>query len=81
MTAVIGFLLDAIPSGVWVALGAFFAAGVSWLAGRRSGSQAARTKAVEKRLDEMQRAKDVRDEVDSISSDDVSKRLHRWHRD
>ena len=76
----IAMLINAIPAPVWAALAAIFAAGVSWLAGRRSGNVAARNKAVQKRLDEMQKAKDTRDEVDSISGDDVSGRLHKWNR-
>ena len=76
----IALILDAIPGAVWAALGAVFAAVVSWLAGRRSGAVAAKNKAIGKQLDEMQTAKDVVDEVDSISGDDVSKRLHWWRR-
>jgi len=76
----IAILISAIPAPVWAALAAIFAAGVSWLTGRRSGSVAAKTKAAIKAADDLQKAKDARDEVDSISGDDVSKRLHKWNR-
>ena len=62
------------------ALAGLVAIGGAWAIGRRDGATAARNKAVQKRLDEMQKAKDTRDEVDSISGDDVSGRLHKWNR-
>jgi len=76
----IALLINAIPAPVWAALAGMLGIAAAWLTGRRSGSVAARNKAVQKQLDEMQKAKDARDEVDSISGDDVSKRLHKWNR-
>jgi hypothetical protein len=62
------------------ALAGLVAIGGAWAIGRRDGATAAKTKAAEKAADDLQTAKDVRDEVDSISGDDVSKRLHEWNR-
>ena len=52
-----------------------------WIAGRRDGAQAAKNKAEARRTDDLQMAKEARDEVDSSSDADVSKRLHPWGRD
>jgi len=77
MTALI---LDAIPGPVWAALGGLVAILVAWLTGRRGGSVAAKNKAAQKAADNLATAKDTRDEVDTISNDDVSDRLSKWHR-
>jgi hypothetical protein len=77
MTALI---LDAIPGPVWAALGGLVAIFVAWVTGRRSGTQAAKTRAAEKAADNLATARDARDEVDSISGGDVSKRLSKWRR-
>ena len=62
------------------ALAGIVAVAAAWLTGRRNGAQAAKTKAAIKSADDLQKAKDTRDEIDSISGDDVSKRLRGWHR-
>ena len=76
----IALLIDAIPTPVWAALAGIVAVAAAWLGGRRNGTQAAKTKAAIKSADDLQKAKDARDEVDSISGDDVSKRLREWYR-
>jgi len=75
----IALLINAIPAPVWAALAGLVAIGGAWLTGRRSGSVAAKTKEAEKQAKTLQTAKDARDEVDSISGDDVSKRLRGWY--
>jgi hypothetical protein len=77
---VIDLLINAIPAPVWAALAGMLGIAAAWLTGRRSGSVAAKTKAAIKAVDDLQKAKDARDEVDSISGDDVSKRLREWNR-
>ena len=76
----IALILDAIPGPVWAALGGIVAIFVAWVTGRRSGAQAAKNKAAAKDAAALATAKDTRDEVDSISGGDVSKRLSKWHR-
>jgi len=77
---VIALIINAIPAPVWAALVGMVAIAAAWLGGRRSGSVAARNKAAIKAADDLQTAKDARDEVDSISGDDVSERLREWNR-
>jgi hypothetical protein len=77
---VIAILINAIPAPVWAALAGMLGIAAAWLTGRRSGSVAARNKAAIKAADDLQKAKGVRDEVDSISGDDVSERLREWYR-
>ena len=76
----VALILNAIPAPVWAALVGMVAIAVAWLGGRRDGAQRTKTKAAEKAADDLQKAKDARDEVDSISGDDVSKRLREWYR-
>jgi hypothetical protein len=77
---VIAIIINAIPAPVWAALAGIVALAAAWLTGRRNGTQAAKTKAAIKSADDLQKAKDTRDEIDSISGDDVSKRLRGWYR-
>ena len=77
----IALLIDAIPTPVWAALAAIFAAGVSWLAGRRSGNVAAKSKIIEKRLDALITAKDVRDENAKLSDGAVRDAVRKWVRE
>ena len=76
----IAIIINSIPAPVWAALAGMVALAAAWLTGRRNGAQAAKTKAAIKSADDLQKAKDTRDEIDSISGDDVSKRLHKWNR-
>lgn len=76
----IAIIINAIPAPVWAALAGIVAVAVAWLTGRRNGTQAAKTKAAIKSADDLQTAKDTRNEIDSISGDDVSKRLRGWYR-
>ena len=76
----IALIINAIPAPVWAALAGMVAVAVAWLTGRRNGTQAAKTKAAIKSADDLQTAKDTRNEIDSISGDDVSKRLRGWYR-
>ena len=76
----IALLLNAIPAPVWAALAGMVAVAAAWLTGRRNGAQRTKTKAAIKAADDLQKAKDTRDELDSISGDDVSKRLSKWNR-
>jgi len=73
-------ILSLIPAPVWAALVGMVALAAAWLTGRRNGTQAAKTKAAIKSADDLQKAKDTRDEIYSISGDDVSKRLRGWYR-
>jgi len=77
---VIALIINAIPAPVWAALVGMVAVAAAWLGGRRNGAQRTKTKAAEKAADDLQKAKGVRDEVDSISGDDVSERLREWYR-
>lgn len=63
----------------WVVTG-LVAIGGAWLAGRQGGAVAAKNKAAARNADAAAKAKAVRDEIDGISSDDVSKRLSKWQR-
>jgi hypothetical protein len=51
-----------------------------WAMGKREGAQAGMAKAVAKEADDLAKAKDTRDEVDSISGGHVSDRLSKWRR-
>jgi hypothetical protein len=51
-----------------------------WAMGKREGAQAGMAKAAQKAADDLTKAKDTRDEVDTISNDDVSDRLSKWRR-
>jgi len=78
-------LIGAILASIWpyiIAAGGLLAAllGV-YVTGRKSGADKARAKAEKQRADNLQTAKEARDEVDRTSDDDVSKRLQRWQRD
>ena len=76
----INLILNAIPAPVWAALGGMAAFAVAWLSGRSAGARGAKTEAAKQRADDLQKAKEVRDEVDGISNNDVSDRLRKWQR-
>jgi len=76
----IALIIEAIPARVWGALAAIGVFLGAWLAGRRGGAVAAKTKAAEKAADDLQKAKDARDEVDSKSNGAVHDALGRWMR-
>ena len=63
----------------WVVAG-LAAIGGAWAVGRRGGVVSAKNKAAQRNAEAAAKAKAVRDEVDSISDDDVSKRLSKWQR-
>ena len=63
----------------WVLAG-LVAIGGAWAVGRRGGAVAAKNKVAARNADAAAKAKAVRDEIDGISSDDVSKRLSKWQR-
>jgi hypothetical protein len=73
-----------IPSWVKRAVAGLVAGAVllwgAWVMGKRDGTQAGKIRAAQKAADDLTKAKDARDEVDSISGDDVSDRLSKWHR-
>ena len=73
-----------IPSWVKRAVAGLVAGAVllwgAWVMGKRDGTQAGKIRAAQNAADDLAKAKAVRDEVDSISGDDVSKRLSKWHR-
>jgi len=52
-----------------------------YVKGRADASDKAKTKAATKRADDLQTAKENRDEVDNLSDDDVAGELHKWSRD
>ena len=52
----------------------------AWVMGKRDGTQAGKIRAAQKAADDLTKAKAVRDEVDTISNDDVSNRLSKWRR-
>lgn len=76
----IALIAQYVPASVWAALGGLVAVLGVWLTGRRQGAVAAKNKAAARNADAAAKAKAVRDEVDSISGDDVSKRLSKWQR-
>ena len=76
----IALSLQYIPGEVWAALCGLVAVLGVWLTGRRSGAVAAKNKAAARNAEAAAKAKAVRDEVDGISGDDVSKRLSKWQR-
>ena len=73
-------IINAIPAPVWAALAGMVAIAIAWLTGRRDGRGDAKAKAAEKRADDLQKAKDVRDDVDSKSGDAVRDDLSKWMR-
>lgn len=77
----IPLLLQYIPGEVWAALGGLVAVLGVWLTGRRQGAVAAKNKVAARNAEAAAKAKAVRDEVDNLSGDDVSKRLSKWKRD
>ena len=73
-------MIALIPGELWALLAGLVAILGAWLAGRRGGAVGARNKAAQRNADAAAKAKAVRDEIDGISSDDVSKRLSKWQR-
>jgi len=73
-----------IPSWVKRAVAGLVAGAVliwgAWVMGKRDGTQAGKIRAAQKAADDLTKAKAVRDEVDTISNDDVSNRLSKWRR-
>jgi RecG-like helicase len=76
----INLILTAIPAPVWAALASMAAIAVAWLKGWSDGRRDIETKAAAKSADDLKKAKEVHDEIDSISRDDVSERLRKWQR-
>lgn len=74
----IGSRLGRLLSG---ALGLLAAVGGVFLAGRSAGAKKAKNKALKKRVDDLEKAKEVRDEVDAMDADDVRDGLAKWVRD
>lgn len=74
----IGSDIGRLLAGAVAALVAF--AGV-FLSGRSSGKKAEQNKALKKRVDDMEKAKEVRDEVDALGDGDMRDRLDGWMRD
>lgn len=52
-----------------------------YLAGRREGKQAAETKHTRRRVEAMQEANEVRDEVNDMGADERRDALAKWMRD
>ena len=75
----IAIIINAIPAPVWAALAAIFAAGVSWLIGRRDGAQAAKTKAAEKAAESYRATSEAMHNADTGSGDDDDN--VKWLRD
>lgn len=76
-------MIGALLGDLWpylVAAGGAIAALV-YAKGRRDASARAAQKAAEKQASDLGKAKEARDEVDSLDGDDVHKRLHEWRRD
>ena len=73
-------MIALIPGELWALLAGLVAVLGAWLAGRRGGAVGAKNKAAQRNAEAAAKAKAVRDEVDSISDDDVSKRLSKWQR-
>ena len=73
-------MIALIPGELWALLAGLVAVLGAWLAGRQGGAVAAKNKAAARNADAAAKAKAVRDEIDGISSDDVSKRLSKWQR-
>ena len=65
---------------VALAVAGLAAIGGAWAVGRRGGALAAKNKASARNAEAAAKTKAVRDEVDGISGDDVSKRLSKWQR-
>jgi hypothetical protein len=77
-------IIGALLASIWpylIAAGGLIAAllGV-YVTGRKSGADKSRAKAEKQRADNLTTAKETRDEVDSVSDDDVSERLRKWQR-
>lgn len=67
---------------VLAAAGAFaLLVAAAWFKGRRDGAQAAENRHVRRRVEAMQEAMEVRDDVQSRSDDAVRDDLSRWMRD
>ena len=73
-------MIALIPGELWALLAGLVAVAAAWLAGRRGGALAAKNKAAARNAEAAAKTKAVRDEVDGISGDDVSKRLSKWQR-
>ena len=73
-------MIALIPGELWALLAGIVAVAAAWLAGRRGGAVAAKNKAAARNAAAAAKTKAVRDEVDGISGDDVSKRLSKWQR-
>ena len=73
-------MIALIPGELWALLAGLVAVAAAWLAGRRGGALAAKNKAAARNAEAAAKTKAVRDEIDGISGDDVSKRLSKWQR-
>ena len=77
LSAILGDFLPYIISAL-IGIGALI--GV-YAGGRKAGADKSKRKAADKRADDLQTAKEKRDEVDNLSDDDVAGELHKWTRD
>jgi Mg2+/citrate symporter len=65
-----------------VSIGGMIAAILAaWLVGKREGKQQAEADRTSRRLDAMQEAHNIHDEIRQISDDDMHRALTRWMRD
>jgi hypothetical protein len=77
----IGALLgDFLPYIISALIGIGALIGV-YAGGRKAGADKTKRKAADKRADDLQTAKEKRDEVDGLNDDAVAGELHKWFRD
>ena len=77
LSAILGEFLPYIISAL-IGIGALI--GV-YAGGRKAGADKTKRKAADKRADDLQTTKEVRDEVDRTDGDAVAGELHEWTRD
>jgi len=77
----IGALLGDVWPYIASAVGIIAAFVGAYVKGRKDASDKAAREAAEKRASDLATAKEIRDEIDNDSSDDVRDRLNRWVRE
>ncbi len=73
--------MSALLAAVWPYLVGIAAIVVAWFSGRQAGKSAAGAQVVKRRLDAIERAQEVDDEMADLDADELRRRARKWVRD
>jgi hypothetical protein len=73
--------MSALLAAAWPFLAGIVAIFAAWVAGRHEGKKAADAAVVKRRLESIERAQEVDDEVRDLDADELRRRAQRWVRD